>query len=98
MTSELWCRNRKRKGYSLEAASSKRAAVSQEVRVTCGSSSGVYDIRRGCIALRAAQNGQVGTLLTLLQPWFLCRADSADWRKSVCMCLHGLPHAKQDLC
>jgi len=57
----LCCRNKlgKRKGHSHGAAPSKRAAVRQEVRVTCGSSSGVYDITRGCIALRAAQHGQV---------------------------------------
>lgn len=57
----LCCRNKlgKRKGQSHGAGPSKRAAVRQEVRVTCGSSSGVYDITRGCIALRAAQHGQV---------------------------------------
>ncbi|KAL0049880.1 hypothetical protein WJX82_011620 [Trebouxia sp. C0006] len=49
----------KRKGKSHGAGPSKRAAVRQEVRVTCGSSSGVYDITRGCIALRAAQHGQI---------------------------------------
>ncbi|KAL0032345.1 hypothetical protein WJX79_006173 [Trebouxia sp. C0005] len=49
----------KRKGQSHGAGPSKRAAVRQEVRVTCGSSSGVYDITRGCIALRAAQHGQI---------------------------------------
>lgn len=48
----------KRKGSS-HASPAKRMALSQEVPVTCGSSSGVYDIRRGCVSLRAAQHGQV---------------------------------------
>ncbi|KAL0034314.1 hypothetical protein WJX77_008756 [Trebouxia sp. C0004] len=52
----------KRKGHSHGAAPAKRAAVRQEVRVTCGSSSGMYDITRGCIALRAAQHGQIVNL------------------------------------
>lgn len=48
----------KRKGHS-QAVPAKRMAMTQEVPVTCGCSSGVYDIRRGCISLRAAQHGQV---------------------------------------
>lgn len=48
----------KRKASS-HASPAKRMALTQEVPVTCGSSSGVYDIRRGCISLRAAQHGQV---------------------------------------
>ena len=48
----------KRKGSS-HVSPAKRMALSQEVPVTCGSSSGVYDIRRGCVSLRAAQHGQV---------------------------------------
>ena len=48
----------KRKG-PYHASPAKRMALTQEVPVTCGSSSGVYDIRRGCISLRAAQHGQV---------------------------------------
>ncbi|KAL3157100.1 hypothetical protein ABBQ38_001346 [Trebouxia sp. C0009 RCD-2024] len=47
----------KRKGHS-QAVPAKRMAMTQEVPVTCGCSSGVYDIRRGCISLRAAQHGQ----------------------------------------
>ncbi len=67
----LYCRAKlgKRKGQSHGAGPSKRAAVRQEVRVTCGSSSGVYDITRGCIALRAAQHGQVCFSHSLTHPY-----------------------------
>ena len=86
----LCCRAKlgKRKGQSHGAGPSKRAAVRQEVRVTCGSSSGVYDITRGCIALRAAQHGQVCFTHSSIHPLIQCVHSS---------CLYSSPEVRHVL-
>ena len=68
----------KRKAHFQEVGPSKRAALREEVRVMCGSSSGLYNIRGGFIALRVAQNGQASLHSPFILFFMCCLVDNAD--------------------